>query len=369
MDIKSAFDGTRFTFQNNDSLIEGIYSGVPNHIYHQIPAINHSTIKPAFITLAHYFEEVNNKTKDKNTKPKSIGSLFHCMSLTPTNTYDDFFAYPEALYYPNDIHTTSQLNHALMLKGRSQSGNKQDLITALLEADPQAQIFDNRLKECLISNIGCDAFNAALELAGGKFASILSQLTKPELAKFHLKQAMSQSDWDLAETMATKFLSKAANCELLSNGYPELTLIAFDKHRNIWVKCKIDYLKTNLVPVDLKSTENASPSRFSYSAKEYFYDTQEAFYGYVASLLGLELLPMKFAAAESFAPYVSQIYTLPDVVRLDAKNLVQRTLNQIIDAERSGVITGYCANEMVLPFKRRANPRAASQPHSTESYF
>lgn len=95
--------------------------------------------------------------------------------------------------------------------------------------------------------------------------------------------------------------------KLLRNGKSEVTIFA--EIDDIPAKCRVDYLRPG-VAVDLKTTDDASPSGFASACAKYDYAMQAAWYLDSCAAAGIELDAFIFVAVEKKPPYAVGIYEL-----------------------------------------------------------
>lgn len=95
--------------------------------------------------------------------------------------------------------------------------------------------------------------------------------------------------------------------KLLDTGAAEVSLFA--KIDNILMKGRLDYV-TNETILDLKTTEDATPTGFARSVANYRYHVQAAHYLALGKELGMNLTRFLFIAVEKEAPYAVAVYEL-----------------------------------------------------------
>ncbi len=128
---------------------------------------------------------------------------------------------------------------------------------------------------------------------------------------------------------------------LLTGGRAEQSFYAIDPETGELVKCRVDYLAGDLI-VDVKSTEDASPTGFAKSCANFRYPHQVAWYRDVLdSAFGEHPQHWVFLAVEKKPPYAVGIYFphSEDVRR--AREACRRDLMRIIECKRSGQFPDY----------------------------
>ena len=96
-------------------------------------------------------------------------------------------------------------------------------------------------------------------------------------------------------------------------------MIAQDPETGLWVKAKFDWLRYDLISVDLKTTRDTEPDRSSYQFRDLGYDLQDAFYCHVASLLGINIRAFCFVCVEFADMDNCEVYELSERVRSRAE--------------------------------------------------
>ena len=92
----------------------------------------------------------------------------------------------------------------------------------------------------------------------------------------------------------------------------------------------------------MKSTADASPEEFARSIAKYRYHVQDAFYseGYYQAT-GQWPRGFVFIAVEKTAPYAVACYSLDDDAKAYGRELFQRDLETLLEAEKSQEWTAY----------------------------
>lgn len=123
---------------------------------------------------------------------------------------------------------------------------------------------------------------------------------------------------------------------LLTGGHAEQSFYAIDSETGELIKCRTDYLVGDMI-VDVKSTDDASPTGFGKSAANFRYPLQVAWYhGVLDAAFGEHPPHWVFLAVEKDPPYALGIYfTEPaDVQR--ARVAARRDFLRIVEHKRSG---------------------------------
>jgi PDDEXK-like domain of unknown function (DUF3799) len=145
---------------------------------------------------------------------------------------------------------------------------------------------------------------------------------------------------------------------LLVGGDAEVTVRWRDEETGIECKARLDYhLLQDRIVLDLKSTDDARERAFSWSAADYGYDRQAAFYSDALAALGLPVDDFYFVAAEKRAPHLVGFYNLSDEDLRKGRATIREDLRALADClERDewGPGVGYSTNCVTLSLPRRA---------------
>ena len=138
-----------------------------------------------------------------------------------------------------------------------------------------------------------------------------------------------RADADAVDGMAEAVLAHpGARAIFEAEGASEQS--AWWEDEGVQCRARIDRL-TAVAPIDLKTTQDASPDGFGRSCATFGYDLQDAAYTRAIEVLTGEHQPLVFVAVEKAAPHFVGLYTLPDEARargqrrwLDALDLYRR---------------------------------------------
>ena len=136
----------------NDELIEGIYIGMENEVYHALPAYSSSQIK-TFIkkSPAHFFRKYISDIDRKRTTSRALQNTFdagtygHELILEPHGFHDRYFRDIVPSDYPNALRTIADLQAKvaeLGITGVPKSAAKPRLIQEIRAVDSSVQIWD-----------------------------------------------------------------------------------------------------------------------------------------------------------------------------------------------------------------------------------
>lgn len=160
---------------------------------------------------------------------------------------------------------------------------------------------------------------------------------------------LSAADWSLCSGMADAVRSHLAADRLLSRaGGAELSLFWTDQRTGLECKCRPDYLTDDGWIVDLKTTEDASPSGFAKSALNFRYHVQAAWYLRGVRQSGGEPRGFVFIAVEKKPPHAVAVYLADDdMVRLGLAE-ADRCLNRLAECFETEHWPGYGHDVQVL---------------------
>ncbi len=153
---------------------------------------------------------------------------------------------------------------------------------------------------------------------------------------------VTNSEREEAARMAESVRKNKRAMEYLSGGQSEVPLTW-----NIGpVKCKgrADYISPIAIP-DVKTTKNASPKAFAASMVRLSYHGQAAWYRDGYRLSTGKSLPFVFIAIENSAPYVVQVYTVPDAILARGRELYLNLLAKLDYCQKTGWWGGYSESE------------------------
>lgn len=129
---------------------------------------------------------------------------------------------------------------------------------------------------------------------------------------------------------------------LLSTGQPEVSALWEDEEFGVHCRARYDWLTSEGVLIDLKTTQDASPAAFSMSCAKFRYHVQAAWYldSYLAATGDL---PMSFIfiAVEKAPPYAVAVYELDAEAIEFGRQLARRDLARYATARELDVWPGY----------------------------
>lgn len=247
-----------------------IIRGMPNEIYHKIPALSNSGLKTLIDCPAKYYYKYLSGEYVYQEKPAyKIGKACHMYLLEGREAF-------EKVYWHNPFSEYV----------------KEDLIKyAIWQLDASDDI-----KKWTKS----DVMDFVLERENIKPAQV--HLTKNELNQ--------------VVTMAKVVKNhKQANNALSQEGESELSLFWQDEKTGVWLKCRPDFLPYDCKNVpDFKTSDSANPRIFPSKFIQYGYHIQSAMYRKgIKAVCDIDVENFFFIVQEKEMPCITQIYN-PDMI-------------------------------------------------------
>lgn len=129
--------------------------------------------------------------------------------------------------------------------------------------------------------------------------------------------------------------------ELLASGVAEVSAFWRDDETGLQCKCRPDWVHTlsdgRVILVDVKTTQDAGPLRFSAAVWRYGYHRQAAWYsaGYERAA-GVEVAGFVFAAVTNAHPFIAAAHTLDDDYLRIGREECRRLLDEYADCKLTG---------------------------------
>lgn len=384
----------------NGEPIAGIYLGVKNGDYHAIPACSSTKLKkfaksPALYYRA-YIKPLNRRKTEVSTVPMETGDLIHALVLEPERAIGLYFYWLLPVDYPNALHTVDDIKKALIQAGVKPVGTKKDdLIEQLRWVDHSAfeNVFDvmnkqhiyvwacsknpawtdvpsssalvSRLddlvdllkKHCGVAEPGADRYTVIRQLL--TIDASLGDIIFDVVQARHMNAVMNSDEYqeftekyvidpimyqDAHRACQTVRAHRSGN-RLLQDGYPEVTMIAQDPMTGMWLKSKIDWLRFDLIAVDLKSARSAEPDNFRYQTLDLRYCLQEVFYRYVANLLDVDIQAFPFVCVEFAEMDACEVFELSERRKDKAFEALMKLLPELKSCLDDNFWYGYNAEQ------------------------
>jgi hypothetical protein len=205
----------------------GIYFGMPEDEYHAIPALSASGIRNMMVSEMDFWAHswMNPNKKNVETDAMTTGKAFHARIVEGKEAFYERYASAfDDSDYPNALKTADDIKEALADLGLKKTGkNKSELIERLREADSTLQIYDDLRADYEAQHVGKVFLSIDL------------------IAQIEYAAAMVEKHPDLSRCFI--------------GGYPEVTVIWYDRETGVPMKSRMDYLKIQAI-IDLKTFSN-----------------------------------------------------------------------------------------------------------------
>lgn len=203
---------------------DGLYFGLSDTAYHALPYLSASGIKNILISPMDFWARswMNPLKADENTEAMQIGKAYHKRILEGRSAFNDCYA--QTFQAPDEcLRTVDDIKEAMSRLGVETKGckSKADYIARLLEADPEAVLFDELRDEYQAEHEGKEFLSADL------------------IGKIEIANAMIEGHPEIGKCFR--------------GGYPEVTVIWTED--GVRFKSRFDYLKTKAI-IDLKTFAN-----------------------------------------------------------------------------------------------------------------
>lgn len=352
--IQEAYDdnGSPTFMDANGELIAGIYVNMSNETYHSLPADSSSSLKTFSKGRHHYYRQYLSDLKRAPTtqqlKTFDAGTYGHMLVLEEHNFHGNYYRMPVAEDAPNIkfLHTADDIKAELQALDLPSSGLKAALAQRLLDAKPDAPIFDewkdNQIAKILDSRYSSylrtddeirlyamTNFGAEEKLSRAEYIEIINA-KRPSIRIWENlidKHFIAADVWDAAfRVQKTTRAHPKANW-LFQDGYPEISLIAKCPKTGRWLKVRFDWLRFDAIAVDLKTTATTNPTKFKYQFDDLHYGLQAAFYMYVANLLDVPVEHFIFVATEYKDADNCEVFDLTP----RRKAMIKKELDTVLD--------------------------------------
>ena len=285
---------------DDGELIPGIYTELPNPVYHSLPAISSSGLKKFSKSPAHFYREYLSSVSRARTKAQlrtfDAGTYGHELVLEPEGFYDRYYrGLIEAQMDDDVLITANALKNELLELGAPHSGSKADLAKRLHQLDPSKKIFSLMVEELAAENEG--------------------------------KTLIDGLVWDDAHRIQQSVYQNIDAPHLLTDGYPELSVIARCPLTGLLLKCRFDYIQRSAVASDVKTTRDASANGFRKQIEQLGYHLQEAFYTHVANAAQIPVEDFWFIAVEYLEADICEVYE----INPDGKRKARSQCLQLLD--------------------------------------
>lgn len=211
----------------------GIYFGMPDEIYHAIPAFSSHGIKDLAESSMVYWERcrwLNPDWEEQEEKDHlTLGKAYECRILEGKEAFDARFASaPDRRDYPNALVTGDDIKEKLRELGITPRGaSKTGWMAQLREFDPDAQLWDEIKNAYFEENEG-KLFISAASARSVEIANRIVQLSEDQAA-------------------------------VVNQGHAQVSLFWTCKKTGVPMKCRVDKLLVRAI-IDMKTIGNISGS-------------------------------------------------------------------------------------------------------------
>jgi len=344
---------------------DGIYLGLENAVYHLLPCLNSSKLKAFSESPAHYYrnyvDESNSRVITKSLQRCfDAGTYTHELILEREGFEDRYFRLLDLKDFPDAINTVAQLKTRCEELGIKTSGSKSDLITRIIDIDPNCQIFEHLQQLHIKHNVGTTAYQTALNVqsTSEEKISVLDALKHEIVMKVIKKVPVEPMVWDKSFRSCTTVRNNEFANQILSNGQPEVTVIVTCKITGMKLKVRFDWLGNNGVPADVKSTRSCHFRRLAYQFSDLKYDLQAAFYTYCGRLAGIPIpeYTFPFVCVQTEAADICEVVVLSQSDFQSAEKSMKHNLLELQDCIKEdnwyGYSKGGVATMLKLPRSR-----------------
>lgn len=174
------------------------------------------------------------------------------------------------------------------------------------------------------------------------------------LAENEGRRLLPKEDLEVIEAMQASVMNHPAAARLIDPalGTAEVSVYWQDVMNEVLCKCRPDFLRDDMVVVDLKTCVDASPEGFARACANFGYHIQAAFYmDGISVAMKSHCRAFSFIAVEKTPPYAVAVYTL-DQEAIDAGRLICKSaLRQYAQCLRDDDWPGYSERirEISLP--------------------
>lgn len=156
------------------------------------------------------------------------------------------------------------------------------------------------------------------------------------------KVIVDQEDYDSIMGMLKSLLNHDKAAALLSNGESEASYFWKDQEFGVDCKCRTDFVTSNDLVVDLKSTANASAEEFEKTIVNFGYHVSAAHYLQgISAATGRDHRRFIMVAVENEYPYSVQCFDLMDAAVEKGEELRTRAMMKYKDYVMTNKITAY----------------------------
>lgn len=148
--------------------------------------------------------------------------------------------------------------------------------------------------------------------------------------------AISQDQMDAITEIQANVMSHPVAKELFLDGVAEKSIFWLDLETGALCKCRPDFLRSDGVIIDLKSTDDARPQAFQRSIANYRYHVQSAYYmdGVTLGTNRDDIDTFVFVTVEKDPPYAVAVYMMDDEAIIKGRSEYRHDLAKYADCKR-----------------------------------
>ena len=324
-DAQFAYDdkGNPLFINQDDELINGIYIGIPNKIYHSLPTLSSSMVKvykecPA-LYRRQYVQNIQRKRTLTTQRTLDAGTYTHEIVLEPEQFVNSYYRGIIAAEYPHALSTLDQLKkRAKELKITKGLSSKETLVKSISKKAPEQPLF---------------------------------ALIEQEHDQFHERQNKKKIDpivFDDAIRCAMTILTHDDAGPLLriEEGLPEVTFIYDCPTTRLKKRTRFDFLRFDNTAVDLKTTRSTESHSFSKDAVNMGYGIQELMYREsYAVMTRKELDSFIFVTAEYTNLDACETFEIPERDHDQLFDVFNETMAELYESLTTDTWNGYSNNQ------------------------
>jgi hypothetical protein len=232
--------------------------------------------------------------------------------------------------------------------GEPVSGTKAELIERLKAIGQEGVLLEHQMQSAYRNGVGQAALDLALQhVEKGLAKNLAEAFTLDDVKALCDKQPITAKLFDDVCQLQQIVRAHPLANELLQYGLPEVSLIAYDRDYDLYVKCRFDFLSFDDAGIDLKTAENPSPRAFAKSVRDYRYCVQQAFYTRVAQLLNIDIVVFAFIAIGTGANNDVVVYELDEQSIAKATTEMLSAMAKYAQAVKEDTWPGYGENDVV----------------------
>jgi hypothetical protein len=165
-------------------------------------------------------------------------------------------------------------------------------------------------------------------------------------------------EYEQARAMADAVLNHPIAGPLVAQSIPELSLYVEDPVTGIMMRARPDGYNDSgspLILVDLKTSTTADPRAFGWSARDFGYDEQDAWYVDVVRLLGLaEDVTFLFIVVAKEEPHLVSVVELPPRAVARGRHFNRLALDRYAECRRTDIWPEFADDVLLVDLPRAA---------------